>query len=477
MKAFRFMNRITLIIIHLMFVQAVFSQAYKIKVTIDNYSNDTLMLGYHYGEKQYLRDTAIRKNGEFIFQGKDELEPGMYLVVTRPDNDYFQMLVESGKQNFSIRTSADDLSGKLKYKDSKLNEEFIEYVDFVSSRRSEADSLQGKLRSETDSLKQAPIKQRLANLDTEVKNKQNLILKTRDKSVLSTLIRWSLDVDIPVFEGTTQMEKDEKAFLYYRTHYFDYVDFTDDRAVRLPLFHNKIDRYLTKLTAQVPDSINQALDYIFSKCPEKGELYKYLLSSSLNNYGNSKYVGMDGVYVHLAEKYYGAGKAPWVDAETLAKIVQDAKALKPLLIDKIAPDIKVFKQDGTPITLHSVNSPYTVFVIWAPDCSHCKHSMPELIKFYNVYKSKGVEIFALCNKVGKDEKSCWEGVESLHMDNWINTSDPTHSSNFRILYDVKSTPQVYILDENKKILTKKIAIEQLGDVMEKLFKFKANEKK
>ena len=54
------------------------------------------------------------------------------------------------------------------------------------------------------------------------------------------------------------------------------------------------------------------------------------------------------------------------------------------------------------------------------------------------------------------------------MGGWINTSDPQHKSKFRLVYDVKTTPQVYFLDENKKILTKKIAGEQFKEVMDKI---------
>lgn len=116
----------------------------------------------------------------------------------------------------------------------------------------------------------------------------------------------------------------------------------------------------------MPDSINAALDFILSKCKEGSEIYKYVLSNSLNTYANSKYVGMDGVYVHLVEKYYAQGKAPWIQEEPLAKMVQDAKALKPLLIDKIAPNITVYKQDSTPISLHDIKSEYTLLLIWGP---------------------------------------------------------------------------------------------------------------
>lgn len=113
----------------------------------------------------------------------------------------------------------------------------------------------------------------------------------------------------------------------------------------------------------MPDSINAALDFILSKCKEGSEIYKYVLSNSLNTYANSKYVGMDGVYVHLVEQYYAWRKAPWILEEPLAKWYRMQSPLKPLLIDKIAPNITVYKQDSTPISLHDIKSniPYCSF--------------------------------------------------------------------------------------------------------------------
>jgi len=42
---------------------------------------------------------------------------------------------------------------------------------------------------------------------------------------------------------------------------------------------------------------------------------------------------------------------------------------------------------------------------------------------------------------------------------WTNVWDPTNSSNFRKLYDVTSTPIIYILDKNKKIVAKRLDVE------------------
>ncbi len=452
-----------------------FSQGYNIKVTIKNYKNDTLLLGYHFGNKQYIKDTAYRTKDYFVFSSDTVLEPGMYLIVLQPNHDFFQLLIEEGKQQFSLETSEERLSEDLVYKGSKLNEAFLKYIDFIAEKRLKVDSLSNLIKTETDSIKRLKLKADIDELDKQVKSRQSYILKEQPKSLLSLIIRWSLDVDIPDFSSVSNTERDQYIFNYYREHFFDNADFRDDRSVRLPLVFPKIDQFVQRLTMQHPDSISLALDIILNKCDTSSELYKFLLSHYLNFYANSKYVGMDGVYVHLVEHYYSTGKAPWIDAENLAKMVSDAKSLKPLLIDKVAPNLKVFGRDSSPIFIHNIDSQFLILFFWSPDCGHCKKSIPYMVDFYNKYMEKGVEILSICTKLGPEEKTCWETIDSLKLTKWINATDPSHSSRFKLVYDLKTTPQIYILDRRKKILTKKIGAEQLSDVMDKLLKTNANE--
>ncbi|NOT37368.1 MAG: redoxin domain-containing protein [Saprospiraceae bacterium] len=449
------------------------SQSYNIKVKINGYTNDTLLLGYHYGDKQYIRDTAYKKNNEFVFKGDTLLEPGMYLIVTKPDHNYAQVLVDKDKANFSIETKNIDLTKYATFKNSKLNTDFFDYITFVGEKRMAADSVGKKMQASADTAFKKKCELELNKIDSEVKSHQEKVIKDQGKSLLATLINSTKEVDLPEFKGTKD-EIQEQNYKYYKAHYFDYMDFTDDRIVRLPFFQGKLDKYFANLIMQHPDSISKELDFLLSRCKGNNDVFKYILSTQLSAAANSKYVGMDGVYVHLVENYYGKGLATWIDDESLAKIIRDANALKPLLIDKIAPDFVVYKKDSTPVRLHGINSEYIVLLIWAPDCSHCKKSMHHFVDFYEKYKSKGVEVLAICNKSGPEEKSCWE-EKDFKLGNWINTSDPHGLSTYRYLYDVKSTPQVYILDKNKKILTKKIAGEQIIEVMEKLFKIKENE--
>lgn len=80
---------------------------------------------------------------------------------------------------------------------------------------------------------------------------------------------------MPSFEGT-KSEVDMQRYLYYKTHYFDHLPIGDQRVLRSPLLHDRLEYYVEKLTPQEPDSINVALDYIFKKL----KILKRLLSTT-----------------------------------------------------------------------------------------------------------------------------------------------------------------------------------------------------
>jgi hypothetical protein len=51
--------------------------------------------------------------------------------------------------------------------------------------------------------------------------------------------------------------------------------------------------------------------------------------------------------------------------------------------------------------------------------------------------------------------------------NWINVADPQLRNNFRHEFDITSTPQIFLLDENKKIIAKKIEVDSLKDIIQR----------
>ena len=90
--------------------------------------------------------------------------------------------------------------------------------------------------------------------------------------------------------------------------------------------------------------------------------------------------------------------------------------------------------------------------------------MPKLYSdVYLPFKNKGLEVYAVYSMSDRNE---WTEFLSEHqLFDWINVWDEHHVSRFKILYDGRKTPGLYLLDENKMIIGKKMTVEQVEQFM------------
>ena len=51
---------------------------------------------------------------------------------------------------------------------------------------------------------------------------------------------------------------------------------------------------------------------------------------------------------------------------------------------------------------------------------------------------------------------------------WINVWDPYRKSRFADTYDIYSTPVIYLLDKDHKIVVKRLGVEALPDILDEL---------
>jgi len=102
--------------------------------------------------------------------------------------------------------------------------------------------------------------------------------------------------------------------------------------------------------------------------------------------------------------------------------------------------------------------------------------MPSIVEFHEKYQDQGVKLLAICTKHRDKTPTCWEPLEEKKMLGFINAADTNHRSQFKVKYNVKTTPKIFILDPDRKILMKNIGGEQLDDVMQELMRRAAVEK-
>jgi thiol-disulfide isomerase/thioredoxin len=468
------------------------STGYKIHVKLENYTANELIIGFHYGEKQYVKDTAtLGADGYFTFEADTLFPSGVYLLVLKPDNNFIQILLDDKNQQITITTDAKDTVNKMKIKGSPDNEVFYEYLRYLNKQRPDADSLRAQLgRAKGNIADSIRITEMISDLDKAVKKYQLDLVAKNQGTMTAKIVKAAFDPEVPDFKGE-EKEVAKKKFYWIRDHYFDNIDIADPAMLRSPVLHGKIDYFITKLTPQHPDTVNAAIDYVMGKIKGNynNENYKYYLIHFLNYYAKSNIVGFDACYVHIANEYYCRGEASWTKKEDLEKICDNARRLAPILIGRIAPNITVLDSKEQPHSLWDVDADYTILFFWASDCGHCKKSAPHMVEVAKKFKDRGVKIFAVCtgvvtskedsNSPEKVHESCWKGVEEKEFSDelFFNAYDPYIRSRYKMVYDVQTTPQIFIINRNHEILMKRIGAEQLSEVMEQVISMQEEKKK
>lgn len=445
-----------------------FAQNYEIEVTIADLPDSEIYLGYYYGDKTYVRDTArLDDKGIGKFVGDSLLPQGVYIVVL-PSKNYFDILV-GADQKFSIETQSNDLVKNMKIKGSKENLAFKEYQEYMMSENKKSSELQARLKElESDSDSAKLLRNELEQMSSNVKKKINELEQEHKDDLLSVIINVVKNPEIPeieIPEGTNNPDSLRwfHSYNYNRAHYFDHIDFSDSRYLRTPVFHNKLNTYFTKILIQDPDTIIHYIDIIATKSADDEEMFQYVMRYFINTFQRSNIMGMDKVFVHVAENYYLTDKVDWIDDGTTEKLKEQVAKLRFNLIGNTAQNLKMETSTGEYASLNDINAKFTILYFYEPDCGHCKKVTPKIWEIYEDFNRDEVEVFAVYTQRDKEE---WHEYLNKNQFEWINVWDPNNLTNFRFFYNIYSTPTIYLLDENKKIIAKRISHDSVRNILE-----------
>ncbi|MDQ6845748.1 MAG: TlpA family protein disulfide reductase, partial [Bacteroidota bacterium] len=194
-----------------------------------------------------------------------------------------------------------------------------------------------------------------------------------------------------------------------------------------------------------------------------------------DEYINPKYMGQDAVFVHLFEKYHSKGISSWLNEKQITTISSRAYMLMSNLIGEQAANLEMVDTAGIAHPLYDLPSVYTIVCFWDPTCSHCQHEVPRLDSFYRAkWKNEGVKMYGVLTET--KEKPKWkEFIEKNNLQSWVNVyetdeqkkaNEEAKKPSYKQLYDVTQTPTLYLLDKDKRIIAKKLTIEQMDDVLQ-----------
>jgi len=465
------------------------AEGYEFKIRIKNLANKEIILGHHFADKLYPDDTLkLDNSGQGTLKGNTKFPEGLYFFMT-PSRAIFEFFMTANQQ-FSIETDTLNLFESLKFTNSPENSAALEYRRALASDQREAADLQEKKKKLTDRDELKKTESKISEISGRIKLKTNTLIDAQHDNFVGPFVKAMQEIVVP----EAPLDSDGKVldslfqYRYYRAHFFDNINLKDVRFLRTPLYNEKIKLYIEKVIPQIPDTIIGECDKLLELAASDKELFRYMLITLFNHYASSTIMGFDAVYAHLAEKWY-IPKATFSDTAFVRKTAETVKKLKPLLLGKTAQDLRMLwlpaehfiqaKTDsiarinphyGSFINLHQIEAKFTILVFWESDCSHCKKTIPQLYEVYQRMKPKGVAVFSVHMLGGIEGKNKWiDFVNEHELYDWFNVWNP-YDYTYKKMYDISSTPVVFILDKNKKIIGKKLEPKQIEEYLNALLK-------
>ena len=216
------------------------------------------------------------------------------------------------------------------------------------------------------------------------------------------------------------------------SRFWDGIESFDGPTDDNPVLDAQLDFYFDKMVAPLPDSITLEITRLIDRTSFNTDLRDFILWHLLEKYTHPEYLSQDQVFVWLYDQYFSQLEIKDLNEANLALIREKAERLRRLALFNPAPNIQI----NDSVDLHSVESEYIVLFFYDHDCDVCQQEMHDLDSVVTQHPE----------------------IKVLAID--INTDD-ARVDVFYGLYDIETTPLIYVLDKDKRIIAKKIRAKQI----------------
>lgn len=173
------------------------------------------------------------------------------------------------------------------------------------------------------------------------------------------------------------------------------------------------------------------------------------------------------LYNGLSENIKKSDQASFIKNK-IALIHKSLNKAKTTAIGKVAPNFSAPNPNGKILALNDIKGKVTLIDFWASWCGPCRRENPNVVKIYNEFHEKGLEIISVSLDKSNQKQKWIDAIEKdgmiwHHISNLEYFKEPIAK-----LYSIKSIPSTLLLNEKGEIVYKNLRGNALRDAVAKM---------
>ena len=390
----------------------------------------------------YVSNAEIQEDGSFEFKLDSTNTKGMYrLVYGVPQEDYNFDIIYNGKEDIELTFNSET---GVEFKKSTENKLIASYTNSMSMVTQSIGNYFSQESKDTTALK--------AIFKTQKETQENFENATKDTIALEFI-----KANKPYIP---QQVQDVKTYINnLKTHYFDHVDFNNKTLQSSNFLEERMLNYVFGMSSDSKDELEnykENIDVVHSYMKDApNEVQRILLFDLWQQMSD---LGFESIANYIAENYLMDVAVSLNDQELLHALI----LYKNISKGNVAPDFDIeIKEKDKFITkrLSELQGAENyIIVFWSSTCSHCLDEVPQLQTYVKSLEKDKVKVIAIGLE---DEPYRWKDLTYTYSEFIHVYGEGKWDNKIGDDYGVTSTPTYFILDKDKKIISKPIDFKAL----------------
>lgn len=432
-----------------------------IHVQVRGLSSDWIYLhNVHENVKSQIDSAFMDEQGNAYFKRTDSLAPGFYTLIL-PDSSVLEMLIDDD-QKFTLATNYPNLIEGMQVEGSTENEVLYTSLKYdIGMGKQFQSEIQQLQASGNQEINQDVVNQIQKKLFAG-KEAQLAQLYQQYPNTLFTKYQMAQEPPKALLNqimADQSIKENERTYLMLN-HFWDNVDFSDSRLLNTPVIFNRLHTYFYEYSPNQTLTKLRAIDVLMNKVASHPDYYQFFAVWIAESYQPAKEskIDQEALYVHMVDNYLTYERAFWTDSVQVYAWQLRAGDKAKSLVGKPAQNIEALDPSGKTRSLYNIEAPYVAIFFYHAECDHCQETAPKLAEFYQTWKNRGVEVYAVSMDTPEEE---WKAfLAKYNMQDMVNVTDEGKHEIYSNYY-VLGTPYIYLLNPDRTIIGKDLQVEDI----------------